>query len=140
MGVRYATQDDLHDVLEMALAFADAAPFPNLVNKQKVSLIVGALIAGKMILIDNELQGFLAFTINPFTYGSDNVATELAWWVNPEARKKSVGKELLERFEEVSKEAGCKAVVVSCLADEVGKFYEKCGYKLHEQAYMKELA
>ena len=77
--------------------------------------------------------------VSPSLYSKDRVALEILWWVEPDARKTGLGKELLEAFEYWAKNiAQCSIIAVSSLDDEsLDKFYNKKGYKLTEKTYMK---
>lgn len=115
----------------------------NMVKEDTVNHIIQSYLTApkeeKICLLHGE-EGMLAGFIAPYALGSMPVATEIVWWVTPSARKKNVGRELVEAFEFWANQLNCKYVTMSCYADnDVGKFYENCGYNLHEKAYIKEL-
>lgn len=76
----------------------------------------------------------------PFMFGPHLMATEIAWYVTPEARGKGIGKDLLLGFEYWAKNvAGCSMISMGSIDDEVGEYFIKQGYELSERAYVKNL-
>lgn len=71
------------------------------------------------------------------------VTIEQLWWVDPEHRGSKHATKLIDAFEEWSRQIGVKRVVMGHFNDLIGtkvkKYYEKNGYKLLEQSYVKEL-
>jgi len=76
----------------------------------------------------------------PSFLGPYLIATEIAWYVTPEARGKGIGEQLRLAFEywaeHISK---CSAIQMGSLDEDMGKYFEKKGYKLCERAYIKEI-
>jgi GNAT superfamily N-acetyltransferase len=93
----------------------------------------------KLALVCPGKGMLLAMTL-PFLWGTKRTATEMAWWVEPSERSKGVGKALIEEFQNWAKEKGCVAITLTSLEDNnVEKLYDKLGYKLCEQTYIKDL-
>jgi len=91
-----------------------------------------------IILLDEG--GMLMGKAVPFLYGPHIMATEIAWYVTPEARGKGIGAKLLEGFEYWAKNiAGCSIISMGSIDDKVGEYFKKQGYELSERAYVKEL-
>lgn len=71
------------------------------------------------------------------------VTVEQVWFVEPDSRGNKVALKLVEAFEEWSRQLGVKRVVMGHFNDPVGskikKYYEKSGYKLLEESYVKVL-
>lgn len=135
--IRVATESDINAVLDMALKFVKNTGYKDIYNEYKVtSMILYCMEHGIVLMHD---YGFVMGLADQFIYGSTSMATELAWWVDPDHRGDGVGKELLEGFESWAKSIGCSYVTMISIDDNVGKYYEKKGYKLYERAYMKEL-
>lgn len=71
------------------------------------------------------------------------VTIEQLWWVDPEHRGSKHATKLIDAFEEWSRQLGVKRVVMGHFNDLVGtkvkKYYEKNGFNLLEQSYVKEL-
>lgn len=126
----------------MAMKFAEASNYIEFVSKEKLEGLIRNVISmdkTQAIIFLYEDKGMLAATVGPFAYGDVLQATELAWWVEEEHRKSNIGKELLEAYAYWALKVGCKFMVMSCLDDSVGKYYEKNGFKLYERTYFKEL-
>jgi GNAT superfamily N-acetyltransferase len=139
MNIRIADTKDIPSILEMAKKFISTTKYTY--DEGVIEHLVTSLLAADktlaIILISDG--GFIAGVSNQFVFGLHRQATELAWWVEPEARSKGVGKELLDAFEYWAQNvAKCKTVTMVSLDDELGKYYEKNGYELFERAYMKE--
>lgn len=141
--LKLATLDDLDLVMSMAMKFAESTDLGKHTDRASIEALVRSFLSSpqeeKIIILHGEV-GFIAGLVQPFMLGSVNLATEFAWWVDPEHRKKKVGKELVEAFEFWAVNvAHAKLISLACYDDEVGTFYEKNGYRLYERAYMKEV-
>jgi GNAT superfamily N-acetyltransferase len=141
MDIRQATLADVEEILNYLISFAAASPYTNLVDFYRVGQL-----AGKFILDDDKLalicpgKGMILATTLPFLWGTKRTATEMAWWVEPKYRKQGIGGMLIEAFEDWAKEKGCVAITLTSLDDtKVEKLYDKLGYKLCEQTYIKEI-
>lgn len=141
--MKIATLSDSDLVFKFVKNFYTTISLVDLVEEEKIKQIIHNFLSSspnERIVLLNGTEGMLAGFVQPFLFGSAPIATEIAWWVEPEARMKSVGKELVEAFEFWAKKLNCKYVTMACYADnDIGKFYEKIGYKLHEKTYFKEI-
>lgn len=131
--------EDFDEVYSMALKFAkEYSPYWN-EDTLRTLVEVFLIGAGKVCFIFPG-KGMIAGAITPFILDNNKLmATEVAWWVEPEYRNQSIGKELLEIFEDWAKFSGCQLITMVALDKELGKYYKSRGFKLYEQAYMKEL-
>lgn len=140
--VRVATPDDYALIKDLCTKFLDNSPYKDLYNSAAISHLVSGFLytpADKIVLLYED-KGILAGLSSPFLFNPlKKMATELAWWVEPQYRQTSIGKELLDAFEEWAKNTGCELVTMVCLDDLLGKYYERRGYSLKERAYMKVL-
>lgn len=91
------------------------------------------------ICLLHEDGGMVAGVVTPFFFGKKRIASEIGWWVEPDKRRTKVGSELIDGFEEWAKVTQCQLISMVSLDDELGKYYEKRGYHLHERVYMKEI-
>lgn len=127
----------------MAMQFAAVSGYDGLMDEGTIANLIKNILTGtqnEMIILLEPGVGFLAGMVTPFIFGPHLLATEVAWWVNPEFRGSKIGSEFLHAFEYWAKEkAGCKLINMGCLDDRLMKFYENEGYTLHERAYMKVL-
>ena len=141
MSIRIATPEDIDLVTEMGLKFAAESNYRDYVDEQALRALVTKVITAPKeegIVLIHE-HGMIAGIVSQFLFGTFNSATELAWWVDPEHRKTSVGSELLEAFEFWATKVGCKLITMVSIDEQVGKYYEKKGYTLQERTYTKDL-
>jgi N-acetylglutamate synthase-like GNAT family acetyltransferase len=142
-SIRIATEADLPVILDMAMKFVENSNYLSYASKDKIERIVKSFIEAdktNSIIFLYEDKGMLVATSTPFIFGEDiKLATEIAWWVEPDARMSGIGKILLNAFEYWAEKIGCRMLSMSCLDDSVAKFYEKNGYKLYERTYFKEI-
>lgn len=141
--MKIATIDDLAEVLEMSNKFMSSTGYQKYSDEQTISNLIEAIVTGPqdtMIILLLPGVGFLAGQSSPFAFGPHLLASEIAWWINEDQRRTGAGGELIEAFEYWAKNvARCSIITLTGLDDDIGKFYEKKGYKLYERAYMKEL-
>lgn len=140
--LRIATIEDLDVCVEMGMKFAEASPYSKYTDKEYITnLITGILNASneESIILLYEDYGMIGASKVPFPFGPISVATEIAWWVDPEHRNKKVGKELKDAIEFWAQKVGCTIMTMITLDEKLGAYYEKDGYTLAERAYIKEL-
>jgi len=102
-------------------------------------VVAGIINDPDKVFLLAEDKGFLAGVTHKFLLGSQLMAVELGWYVEPEARGQKVGKALIESFEDWAKIMNCELITMISIDDEVGEYYKKRGYALYERSYMKEL-
>lgn len=141
--MRIATLDDFNEIKEMSLKFLSKTGYTEYSDEATISQLIYNILTGEqneMIILLKPGVGMIAGMSTPFVFGPHLLASEIAWWINEDKRGEGDGAELIEAFEYWAKEkAGCKMITLTSLDDELGKFYEKKGYKLYERAYMKVL-
>lgn len=139
--VRPARTEDIPMLLPMALAFLDAldehgdtatitGTLENMINADQAVVIVG----------DHSMLG--GIVVPHFFDATRSMATELFWWVEPQARGAGEGAALLKSFESWARASGASRVVMvsmASLSETVGKMYEAHGYTSFESSYLKEL-
>ena len=140
--IKIATIEDYDVVLKLALEFAKHTAYKDLADEKVLSDIVKKFLTSdyteKVIILYGEV-GMLVAAKTPFLFGLTPVATEIAWWVDPEERQNGVGDALIEAYETWAEHVGCKIKTLACLDIPLGKYYEKKGYVLSEQVYYKGL-
>lgn len=142
MSIKIATIEDLDLVLEMGHKFLETTNYvsmsdPSVVRNLAVSILSSP--KNKAICLIHEDGGMIVGVINPFIFGTQTIATEIAWWVEPSKRGLRIGEELINTFEYWAIANGCKGITLVSLDDSLSKYYEKRGYSLYERAYKKEL-
>lgn len=141
--IRLAKPEDFDAILEMAKKSVAETYFKDDCAVERMSEIIKNMTAANghfdILLVSDDLKGFLIASINQFPFGSVPQATEIAWWVEPEARLQGVGEALRLTYEQWAKDNGCVRCTMCCLDDKVLQYYLKSGYKLYEYACAKEL-
>lgn len=140
MSLRIASINDLDEVYGMAKKFIATTDYKDIYEETALRNLCSAILSSdgsSSICIIHEGNGFIAGMVAPLIFGNKRLATEIGWWVEPDKRKSNVGKELIEAFEYWAKTVQCDQIVMISLDDDLGKYYEKRGYHLHERAYMK---
>lgn len=132
--------NDLEQILEMGMKFVGLTGYSDISNVDDIKMLIQAYIEApnteKIIILDD--CGFIMGQATRFPFGPDLIASETAWWVEPEARGENKGGKLFEAFEYWAKNvAGCKLISMTSLNSTVEKIYRRKGYKLYERAYMK---
>lgn len=88
-----------------------------------------------------ELVGMLALVVVEHPLSGRSFAEEIAWWVDPEHRKSSVGPRLLRHMEHWCAEKALHMVkMVAPTGSSVGDFYGKHGYQALESHWVKVLS
>jgi GNAT superfamily N-acetyltransferase len=134
--------DDIETILEMAMKFVKMTDYDQLSNVDDIKMLIQQIVESphdqRIIILDDF--GFIAGQATRFPFGPDTIASEIAWWIDPEARGENKGAKLMEAFEYWAKEiAKCRLISMTSLDKNVEKIYKRKGYKLYERAYMKVL-
>lgn len=141
--MRIATTKDIEEILEMSMKFMAETSFTEFSDKEYIRLLIEDIVLSQQnekIIIFEPQVGFLAGYAVPFPFGPHKMASEIAWYINPEHRGKKTGSEFLSAFEYWAKEkAGCSMVNMMCLDEQLDKYYTNKGYKLYERTYSKVL-
>jgi hypothetical protein len=141
--LKIATREDIPEIVRMSMDFVKVSGYEQFADEETIANLaydfVQAAPNEKIILIKSGV-GFIAGISTPFLFGKCNLASEIAWWVDPEVRGSGEGIRLLEAFEYWAKFiAECKLISMASLNKDVEKYYKKSGYKLYERAYLKVL-
>ena len=147
--MRNATRQDIPHLVEMMRRYANQAPIKILSdsanhNDDHVAKLLFSIICGRgFIVVDDAFRGMIVAIIVPNVWcPSVRELRELAWWVEPEHREKSIGGRLWLEFDKRAKELieqkrvdyVCTTVMVnSPLVD-----YTKRGYKPLEATFFKD--
>lgn len=145
--VRDGGKEDLPAVVEMAREFWSHTMYeeefePVYVEAMAALSIEHGLLA--ILEVDGVIEGFTAGLKTPLL-GSSNVlcGTEIAWWVNPSARKGRNGLALMKHIENMARAQGVKywnmIVMESCQPEVGAAIYERLGYKKSERTYTRIL-
>ena len=139
--IRIATKEDLDQVLDLAMKFVNNTPYKDLADKGTIEIVIYKLLSApneESIILLDEGKGFLAASITPFPFGWNTlVATEIAWYVEPEHRKSGVGDQLVEAFEYWADKLGVKVKTLAFMDKDLSKYMKKKGYVPYETAHYK---
>lgn len=149
--LKLATKEDVADIVLMAQRFHASSnqedqPF----DEHKVYSFIDALLSSggtRSIIIlacnDEMPFGFIVGVINENLFNRDLVATELAWWVEPEFRKTPDSIKLVEAYEYWASMMGARqshlTVTTSANHDVLCRFYKNRGYTHKETSFIKDL-
>lgn len=134
--------DDLDTIVEMAMKFVAMTGYDQLSNVDDIKLLAQEVLEAPrdqcIVLLDDF--GFIAGRATKFPFGPYLIASEIAWWIDPDSRGENKGAKLMEAFEYWAKNvAKCDMISMTSLNATVEKIYKRKGYKLYERAYMKVL-
>lgn len=140
--MKIAEIEDSATVLAMAMKFVEATGYRDLANEEQIKDLIIHYIEQPsdthIIILDDF--GFIAGQSTNFPFGPGKIASETAWWIDPDSRGENRGAKLMQAFEYWAKNiAGCSFISMTSLDKDVEKIYKKNGYKLYERAYMKLL-
>lgn len=94
--------------------------------------------------IDGQVEGFTAGVKGPLLGNASVLSgTEIAWWVNPAARKGRNGIVLMKHIEQMARDQGVRywnmIVMESCMPEVGAAIYERMGYEKSETSYTRAL-
>ena len=147
---RIAEISDLSETLRMCEAFFSVSKYASIYDKDReriVQYLEWFLTAPKNVAIvillehipSGKTVGMLAMLSSMLPFKFEFMAYEQVWWVDPEHRKGKPAFEMLNLAEEWARQTGCSIVSLTALDDKVSKLYERKGYFLAEQAYLKRI-
>ncbi len=144
--IRKATIEDFDAILDMCSEFWGHTQFSEPFDREHTRSMVQMSHDHELLLVidDDGINGFIA-AIKSHLLGSSSamMATELAWWVNPEKRGKMSGVGLVSTLERLCIEQEVKylnlAYMQSSMPKQVRSMYERMGYALQETLYTKVL-
>lgn len=147
MRIRHATIDDMPALLDMGEKFYEtthyAASKPYC--RETVAGLVKLMLDGVLLIAerDGAPVGMVGLVVVPWLFNAAMLtATEVVWWVDPEAQKAGIGKALLEAIEPACRERGASTIVMMHLAESppaASILYQRYGYRWTEMSFAKEL-
>lgn len=148
MIVRAATRSDVDAIVAMAERFyaqtSYAARVP-LSRESAAGLAIVLMEQGVMLVAEqgDQVVGMVGLFLEPFTFNvAITVATELVWWVEPEARETGAGMALLAGIEPACRQKGADLIRMMALAkfsEHAAALYARRGYVHTESAFTKEI-
>jgi len=144
MIIREATRADSPRLVAMTERFLATTRYGDVLGAADVEMLealIGTVIDHGVIFvadIEGRLEGMLGIValVHPVT--GEPYGEELAWWVEPEARARSIGPRLLKTGEDWARARSLTRLkMVAPVGSGVGAFYQRCGYHPVEVAYLK---
>jgi hypothetical protein len=149
-NVRDATENDIFEMTALCLQFCKEIGTYKLLgfDSSKMMKSIESIITSDeclaLVLTENDrVEGLFLAIVAPALFSQTLLATELVWYVSPEARGNGSSLSMVERFEVWAKENG--AVMCSMFnmqssdPEKSAAMYGKLGYKMAEATFMKEI-
>lgn len=138
--MKIAELEDVDTILQMAMKFVRTTGYEKYSDEETIKNLIRDYIESPstecIIVLDDF--GFIAGRCTVFPFGTGKIASETAWWIDPDSRGQNRGQKLMEAFEYWAKNiAEADMISMTSLDKDVEKIYKKNGYKLYERAYMK---
>ena len=146
MLIRDLRQEDLYDVLYFCKKFYKKAGFEDLgkLNQEKTlqyitSLLENQMALCKVVVDDDEIEGFAAFALTESPFSDEIIGYELFFWLNN--KNAFTAKKLIKEYEGWCKEKGCVAIRFGSIAaledDKFLNFLTKQGFTKRETFFTK---
>jgi GNAT superfamily N-acetyltransferase len=149
--VRRAETLDLPSCLDMTARFHAASPISGVApfDRDGMAATLREMLANPragvwLALVDDAPVGIAGALLYPLYFNpAYEVAQELFWWLNPDARGSGAGEKLFQTLQTWAKDNGASAVFMIALADnrvdKMDSFYKRAGFQPMERTYMKEV-
>lgn len=143
--IRDAALADVPAIVRMGVRFATGEYARLLtVNEQALAILASHMIqnaaCGAWVLeCDGVVVGMLGMTTYPQAMSGETIATEMVWWMEPEARGGRGALRLLEHGKTWARAQGATRLQMIAPNTHVGAFYERLGFQLLEIHYQAPL-
>lgn len=148
--IRLGKKEDFEEIYRMGKAFMETSDLIKSIGweRQSVKKLVDLFVENQSALglvaeEDGKLVGMLGLLIAPHLFNNNVlVAEEIAWWVEPEYRKK-IGFQMLDLVEKILEKRGIKHFGMKFLSNEnlspeiMERMYARRGYKKTETIMTK---
>lgn len=149
LRVRRGRVEDLPALVGMAIRFIAETQYRAVIvpNVERLAVLTGYLLEHGAVFVaqadgPNDLVGMLGVSLLPHVMSGELVATEAAWWVNPERRGGMTAVRMLAAAERWAREAG--AVWMQMIAprgeERLREFYRRRGYLELETLFQLRLS
>lgn len=130
--IRRADMGDTLAITAMAKRFADAAatglPFSAAYAEARARSVIADPMGVVILWDDGHPRGVLAGVIRQHLLFPVAVASELLWWIEPDARGHAA-RPMLRAFEAWAEAHGADRVEMACFDDRAGALYARAGYE-----------
>lgn len=144
--IRHATENDVDTLVNMSREFypqTDYIKFAEF-DETTVKILTENIIEHGIYLVgeqEGKIVGMLALILVPFMFNSNIISChEVVWWVDPNARKSSIGIELIKRGDSIRKLRGAKSFQMMRLATSpefLDEVFLNLGFKPSEFCFTK---
>lgn len=142
--IRRAMLSDMPRLIEMGQRFASSSEYAGRVevDPEQIAHSVAAMLDNPMAVVlvsgsDATITGMLLAVLYEHPFSGKLTATELAWWVEPEARGDGV--RLLRAAETWARESGAVRMQMVAPNERVATLYQRRGYEALETVYQRSL-
>jgi GNAT superfamily N-acetyltransferase len=141
--IREASIDDVPRIVEMGLRFIRETVYAGRIaeNPARMAALAEQLIAGSSMFVaerEGVVVGMTGALFFEHPLSGEPFASELFWWVEPEARG-SLGVRLLRRLVEWARARGAVALTMIAPTPAVEALYERLGMERVEVSYLRRL-
>ena len=145
--IRDAIELDINKILDLADAFWQHTIYTEAFERDQTQIMIEMSLACNLLIVnetDGVVDGFLAALSAPLLASTQAMqAIELAWYVDPSLRGKTVGVRLIKTMESKAKAQGIKyfnmASMQSSMPEAINSMYTKLGYDHTETTFTKIL-
>jgi N-acetylglutamate synthase-like GNAT family acetyltransferase len=143
--IRLASKYDKTQLKQMARMFRDESPieqYKDIDNPEYFDSLVDNIIAGRGVIFIEDNIGFIMGIITPTIWCHKTFAMyELAWYVKPEYRHKTVGYKLLKAYidyaKQLKEQGRIKLFTVTKMVTSPDFDYSRFGFKKIEENWMQ---
>lgn len=148
MEIRKATLADVPVIVAMSARFYPTTHYADWCEMDEASVaeLASMLINDHVFLVaeaDGRLIGMVGVFVAPFLFNRNrNFASEVVWWVAPEARGGRAAYALLSAIEEPCREFGADRIQMVHMPNsppQAAALYERAGYSRSEISYTKDI-
>lgn len=144
--IREATAADVPAIVRMGLRFAETEyrGFLPATAHALTTLAQSVIDAPDAVVFVSEQGGAVAGMLAASSYlqpmTGEMIATEIAWWMDPEVRGSREALRLLAAAESWAKARGAAKFQMIAPSEHVGQFYERLGFERIEIHYQRSLS
>lgn len=143
---RQATIEDIDQLIGLSICLIDESQYSGLwidiedIQETLHNFLTSPNAITYVAELDDLLIGFIVGTYSKLPFNKDLQASETLWYLHQEFRNTKIGWSLYELFLNWAKEKQVKVIhTASPNGSNLGKAYEKQGYTMFEEFYIKVL-
>lgn len=144
--IRPATIDDVPRIVDMARRFYDASGYADLfgpmAQESAAGLAIITMESGVMLVaeVDGDVVGMACLHVEPFLFNPERtIASELAWWIEPEHRGGMLAARMLKAINEACEARGAvpRMATLAGSPPQAEALLNRAGYRLTERYYTR---